>query len=145
MKLSTKARYGLRAMLALAQMPEGASRKIISENHNLPAAYLEQLMARLRNAKLVVSMRGARGKYVLAREPDKITLAEIVEALEGPIEIVDCSDIASCCFDPEVCVLRDIFDGASRVFYDYLAGITLSDLAERQHKRETVNKRMYYI
>jgi Rrf2 family protein len=145
MKLSTKARYGLRAMLALAQSPEGASRKVISENHNLPAAYLEQLMARLRNAKLVVAMRGARGKYVLARDADKITLAEIVEALEGPIEIVDCSDISNCCFDPDVCVLRDIFDGATRVFYDYLDGITLAELAERQTRQETSSKRMYYI
>ena len=90
MKLSTRARYGLRAMIELAHNTDGATGRSIAESQNLPAAYLEQLMARLRNANLVTSIRGAKGKFILARNPETINLSEIVTALDGPIEIADC-------------------------------------------------------
>lgn len=145
MKLSTKARYGLRAMMVLAQSAEGASGRMIAESQNLPAAYLEQLMIRLRNAKLVVALRGAKGKFVLARSPEQITLAQIVEALEGPIQIADCADVPNCCLDPAACALRDIFQGANQAIADYLNAITLTDLAARQHDLEAGGLTNYHI
>ena len=145
MKLSTRARYGLRAMLALSLCKDGAPGKTIAEMQNLPAAYLEQLMSRLRSAKLVVAIRGMRGKYVLARNPETISLAQIVEALEGPINIGDCADVPNCGISPEVCILREIFKGADKALYDFFDGITLAELSARQQEREKHVPRMYYI
>ena len=136
MKLSTRARYGLRAMVQLARTPEGATGRSIAENQYLPTAYLEQLMARLRNAKLVISIRGAKGKFVLARSADTIHLDEIIQALDGPIEIADCADIPHCGFNPEVCALRRVYRGANNVLLDYLAGICLADLAIQQQQQD---------
>lgn len=132
MKLSTKARYGLRAMMALAMSADGATGKAISESQNLPAAYLEQLMVRLRNAQLVSAIRGAKGKFILAKPATAITLADIVEALEGPIQIADCADIPNCCYEPESCALRGIFAGANEAIRSYFAGITLAELLQMQ-------------
>jgi Rrf2 family protein len=145
MKLSTKARYGLRAMTALAQSTDGASGRAIAESQNLPPAYLEQLMIRLRNAKLVVSMRGAKGKFMLAKSPDQIDLAEIVEALEGPIQIADCADVPNCCLDPATCALREVFADASKALRDNLSQITLADLAARQGALEAGGRNDYRI
>ncbi len=145
MKLSTKARYGLRAMLALAMLPDGASGKTIAESRSLPTAYLEQLLARLRNAQLVVAVRGARGRYMLAKPAENITLADIVEALEGPIEIAQCADVPSCAEDPDVCAIKDVFAEASRTLRGYLAGITLADLVEAQRAAENSSGRMFHI
>jgi Rrf2 family protein len=145
MRLSTKARYGLRAMLALALSEHGASGKAIAESQGLPAAYLEQLMGRLRNGMLVQAQRGVRGKYVLAREAETINLAEIIEALEGPIDIADCATVPNCCYDRDACALREVFAGANAALHDYLARVTLAELAQRQRQIRGGNEGMYYI
>jgi Rrf2 family protein len=98
MMFSTKAEYGVRVMVALAQRatqsPEGKEPVVplaeIAERDGLPLAYLEHLMARLRKAGLVDSRRGSRGGYMLARTPQEITMAEVVEALEGSIAPIEC-------------------------------------------------------
>lgn len=131
MKLSTRSRYGLRAMVDLARNADGATGRSIADSQNLPAAYLEQLMARLRNAQLVTSIRGAKGKFMLARNAKDITLAEIIEAMEGPIEIADCTDVPYCSSNPENCALRRIFSGANQVLQDYLDQVSLADLAKQ--------------
>ena len=102
MKLSTRSRYGLRAMLVLGMhdSDEPLMTKQIAEEQNLPVTYLEQLMLTLRKAGLVNATRGAKGGYVLSRDPNSISLAEIVEALEGPLDIADCADIPNCCMTP---------------------------------------------
>lgn len=135
MKLSTKARYGLRAMLALAQFPGGATGKAIAENQALPAAYLEQLLSRLRNAKLVSAQRGAKGKFALTRPPEQINLAEIITALEGPLDIANCESVTSCSSEPDLCVFREIFDKSNQILQDYWASLSLAELVERQKSR----------
>jgi len=99
MMFSTKAEYGVRVMVELARRgPAGAdggdtvpvSLAEIAEGDSLPLAYLEHLVARLRKAGLVDSRRGARGGYLLARSPDDITMAEVVEALQGAIAPIEC-------------------------------------------------------
>lgn len=96
MMFSTKAEYGVRVMVELARRggSEGGRDPIplaeIAEHEGLPLAYLEHLVARLRRAELVESRRGARGGYLLARAPEEITMAEVVEALEGTIAPVEC-------------------------------------------------------
>lgn len=92
MMFSTKAEYGVRVMVELAQRADGEPVPLaeIATRGELPLAYLEHLVARLRKAGLVGSRRGSRGGYMLARSPRQITMAEIVEALEGSIAPIDC-------------------------------------------------------
>jgi len=92
MMFSTKAEYGVRVMVDLAR--RGSDDPVplaeIAEHEGLPLAYLEHLVARLRRAGLVDSRRGAHGGYLLARAPELITMAEVVEALEGAIAPIEC-------------------------------------------------------
>src|SRR5438876_1085583 len=99
MMFSTKAEYGIRVLVELAgRNGEGpVPLAEIAETNGLPLAYLEHLVARLRKAGLVESRRGARGGYLLARPADEITMAEVVEALEGAIAPIECITEA----DPE--------------------------------------------
>lgn len=92
MKLSTRARYGLRAMIALAQnYPEGPlSLTEIARSENISLSYLEQLMAALRKAGLVEATRGARGGYQLTARPTSVTAGQVLRALDGPISLVEC-------------------------------------------------------
>lgn len=111
MMFSTKAEYGVRVMVALARRAslsegdtqEGAHGELdpvvplaeIAERDGLPLAYLEHLVARLRKAGLIDSRRGARGGYMLARPAREITMAEVVEALEGSIAPIECISVAA--------------------------------------------------
>lgn len=91
MKLSSKARYGLKAMCELAvHSGEVVSISQISESTTTSEAYLEQLMAILKKADLVVSVRGAGGGYKLAKSPEEISVGEIIRALEDDLKFVDC-------------------------------------------------------
>jgi len=92
MIFSSKAEYGVRLMVELGrQAPDQpTSLKAIADAEGLPLAYLEQVVARLRKADLVMSARGAHGGYWLAREPAEITMYEVVGALEGPIAPMEC-------------------------------------------------------
>jgi Rrf2 family transcriptional regulator, cysteine metabolism repressor len=92
MMFSTKAEYGIRVMVELARHDGGEPMPLaeIAEHGGLPLAYLEHLVARLRKAELVSSRRGSRGGYMLARPAREITMAEVVEALEGSIAPIEC-------------------------------------------------------
>ncbi|MEA2207551.1 MAG: Rrf2 family transcriptional regulator, cysteine metabolism repressor [Solirubrobacteraceae bacterium] len=96
MMFSTKAEYGVRVMVELArragERPDGEPISLaeIAEHDGMPLAYLEHVVARLRKAELVDSRRGSRGGYLLARAPSEITMAEVVESLEGSIAPIEC-------------------------------------------------------
>jgi Rrf2 family protein len=134
-------------MLVLALSDEGRSimTKEIAEKQNLPATYLEQLMLALRKAKLVLATRGAHGGYVLSRSAEDISLAEIVEALEGPLDIADCADVPSCCVDSDACALKEVFVAANKALYDAFDRVSLADLAEKQRAKEGAAAGMYFI
>lgn len=132
-------------VLAMRQGTEPVMTREIAERQNLPAAYLEQLMLALRKAGLVIATRGAKGGYALARDPGQITLAQIVEALEGPIDIADCDDIPNCCLDPNVCAVREVYARANQALHGVLSDITLAELADRQRSKESASSQMYYI
>lgn len=93
MKLSTKGRYGLRALIDLAEYSEvePVSISSIAERQNLSERYLEQLMSLLKKAGLVKSIRGAGGGYVLARDMRDISVGDVLRALEGSLEPVECT------------------------------------------------------
>ena len=134
-------------MLALA-MQQGAGPlmvKDIAEQQNLPATYLEQLMVLLRKAGLVSATRGAHGGYTLSRPAAEITLAEVVEVLEGPINLTECPTGAGCCGHPESCALNDVWQQANQALIDVFANITLANLVERQREKAASAVLMYSI
>ena len=136
MKLSTRGRYGIHAMYDLAvHYGDGPqSIKCIAERQNIPEAYLEQLIAVLRRAELVISNRGAQGGYRLAREPREITVGDVLRALEGGLNLVDCLDEEDACGKSCDCPSRIVWlkvrDGLNRV----VDGISLQDMIEEQTK-----------
>lgn len=135
MKLSTKGRYGVTLMidLGLHHGDGPVSLKSVAERQNLSEHYLEQLIAPLRNAGLVRSIRGAYGGYVLAKAPHEITVGDIIRVLEGPITIVD---------EPEE-ELAELWDKVRDNINAVLDGTTLQDLIEK--KRFGGGTIMYYI
>ncbi|MCX7695037.1 MAG: Rrf2 family transcriptional regulator [Caloramator sp.] len=130
MKLSTRGRYGVKAMfeLALNYGNEPLSIKTISEKQNISEYYLEQLFGSLRKAGLVKSIRGAQGGYVLSRPPSEVTVGDILDVLEGPIEISECIDDEDNCSRIEYCATRllwiKIRDSVNQVTHS----ITLEDM-----------------
>ncbi|WP_027307990.1 Rrf2 family transcriptional regulator [Caloramator sp. ALD01] len=130
MKLSTRGRYGVKAMfeLALNYGSEPLSIKTISEKQNISEYYLEQLFGSLRKAGLIKSIRGAQGGYVLSRPPSEITVGDILDVLEGPIEISECIDDEDNCSRIEYCATRllwiKIRDSVNQVTHS----ITLEDM-----------------
>ena len=99
MKLSTRTRYAVRAMIELAQhdAPGPLQLKIIAQRQEISVKYLEQLMAVLKAAGLVNSIRGSRGGYELARASNQITLSDILHCVEGPVATVDCVEDTNRC------------------------------------------------
>jgi Rrf2 family transcriptional regulator, cysteine metabolism repressor len=139
MKISTKGRYGLTIMIELAkQHGEGpTSLKTIAQTHSLSEHYLEQLIAPLRNAGLVRSIRGAYGGYVLARDPKDITSGDIIRVLEGPISPVEG-------IETEEPVKRQLWIRIRDAVKDVLDNTTLEDLANYKDTGEEESF-MYYI
>ncbi len=124
MKISTKGRYGLTIMIELAKKHgEGpTSLKSIAQTHDLSEHYLEQLIAPLRNARLVKSIRGAYGGYILADEPTNITAGDIIRVLEGPISPVEV-------LEDEEPAKRELWIRIRDAVKDVLDNTTLEDLA----------------
>ena len=129
MKLSTKGRYGVKAMVELAinYGDTPLSIKTISGRQKISEYYLEQLFSPLRKAKLIKSIRGAQGGYVLNKEPKDITVADIMYVLEGPIEVADCVD-GSTCDNVDGCATRLLWGKIKRSIDDVLTSVTLQDI-----------------
>ena len=148
MKLSTRATYGTRAMLEIARYHGGGPimTKEIAELQHLPPTYLEQLMVQLRKAGLLSATRGAHGGYLLARPATEITLLEIIEALEGPLTLVECpGGTGGCCGTPESCALEAIWERASQALKHTFQAVTLAQLVEDQVNRESSLALMFNI
>ncbi len=141
MKLSTKGRYGVKAMVELAINYGGAplSIKTISKRQNISEYYLEQLFSSLRKAKLITSIRGAQGGYVLSREPKDITVAEIMYVLEGPIEIAECIDGVSC-DNLDCCATRLLWAKIKNSIDDVMKSVTLQDIVNDYERIKTNNE-----
>ncbi|MFC7372752.1 cysteine metabolism transcriptional regulator CymR [Fictibacillus iocasae] len=139
MKISTKGRYGLTIMIALAKKSgEGPiALKSIAKEHSLSEHYLEQLIAPLRNAGLVKSIRGAYGGYILAREAADITAGDIIRVLEGPISPVEV-------LDDEEPAKRNLWIKIRDAVKDVLDNTTLEDLASYEDEGSQ-DSYMFYI
>lgn len=136
MKISTRGRYGLRAMVDLASASkEGGCKnlKSIANSQGLPESYLEQLFMPLKKAGLVESVRGAQGGYRLARAGDNITARQVLEILEGSLYPVEClsHDGSSCASSNcEVCSTKGLWASLYEQTSVFLESVTLADLAE---------------
>ena len=131
MKLSTKGRYGVRAMVDLASNYGGApvSIKTISKRENLSEYYLEQLFSPLRRANIIRSIRGAQGGYVLCKPPNEITVGDIMTILEGPIEIADCIDGVEC-ESSDSCATKVVWEKIKNSIDSVMNSITLQDIMD---------------
>lgn len=148
MRLSTKGQYGVKAMFDLAmRYGEGPiSLKIVAESQNISEHYLEQLMASLKKAGLVESVRGAQGGYMLAKRPIEITIGDIIRVLEGPITLVDCAPEKGepACQRAAECVTRSIWAKMRDSIAEVVDSITLEDLCE-EARQNKCNSYMFYI
>lgn len=130
MKLTTRGQYGLLAMYDLAQHTDApVSIKSIAQRQLISDAYLEQLMASLKRAGLVISTRGAQGGYQLAKPPEELNIGEILLALEGSLTIIDCVDNPRC-GDPVGCPSRPIFAKIQQSIDGVLRQLTLQDMLD---------------
>jgi len=138
MKLSTKGRYGLRAMLDLASNAEKGPSTIhaIAKRQEISERYLEQLLIPLKQSGLVKSVRGSQGGYLLGRAPQDISVGEIIRVLEGPLSPVDCvsEQNPDDCKRADKCVTRTIWTKIRDCIAEVLDSYTLLDLVnEAQH------------
>lgn len=134
MRISTKGRYALRIMLDLAQHTDQGpvALREISERQNITPKYMESIMSLLLQDKLVQSLRGKSGGYLLTRQPEEYPIYEILSCAEGGLAPVHClaMDENECPIRPH-CLTIPIWEGLHQVIKDYLSGITLQKLIEQ--------------
>ncbi len=139
MRLSTKVRYALRATLELAlREGEGPIQlRHIAKAQDISPKYLEQLAIPLRNAGLLRSERGPTGGYELARPAVTITALDVVQAVEGPVDLLDCIGQSRLCARAETCAARTLWERVSSAIADVLRETTIADLREAQREADT--------
>jgi Rrf2 family protein len=141
-KISTKGRYGTRAIvdLAIHYQNRPVLLKDIAKREEIPIRYLEQIIIPLKVAGLVKSIRGAKGGYKLARSPKKIRLSEVINALEGPCCLVECVNDPNYCNRIEICPTHEIWKKATYTLKHFFESITIEDLvkiAEKKRKKRS--------
>lgn len=132
MKLSTTIRYGTRLMLDMAEQQGKGPVRIhtIAQRQGISEKYLEKIVRLLRKAGLVDGLRGPGGGYVLAVSPEKITLADILEAVHGRVELCPCLNEPENCEKHEDCKTRKIWDEINQIIWIKLQGINLAELRD---------------
>jgi Rrf2 family protein len=147
MKLSTKGRYGTRALLEIA-LHEGISPiqlKDIAENQQISLPYLEQLIRPLIAGGYVRSTTGPKGGVSLAKQPSEIKLIDVIQLFEGSIALVSCVDDPDVCERSSSCVTRDLWSELKDAMSDVLRSKTLQDLINQKKEKEESKEVMYYI
>src|SRR5690349_22119160 len=136
MRLTTKGRFAVTAMLDLAL--HGADGPVtlagISERQKISLSYLEQLFGKLRRRELVESVRGPGGGYHLARDATKITVADIIRAVDEPIDSTQCGGRENC-HDHQRCMTHELWEELNTTVSGFLSGVKLSDLVEKQRTK----------
>jgi Rrf2 family protein len=155
MRITTTSRYGVRALFDLAYHGGGQPTQIkdIAERQKISQRYLEQIFNKLLKAGLLVSRRGPRGGYLLAREPSEITVGDIIAAAQGPIVPVRClvedDPEKVACDILSTCITRHVWQETQKVLVDYYNSVSLEDLCvlarEKGVPRDLDHKYMYFI
>ena len=133
MRLTTKGRFAVTAMvdLSMRQTRGPVTLAAISERQHISLSYLEQLFGKLRRAKLVNSVRGPGGGYCLARPIANITVADIIAAVDEPIDATQCGGKENC-LDDRRCVTHDLWATLNEKMNDYLSSVSLADVVAHQ-------------
>jgi Rrf2 family transcriptional regulator, iron-sulfur cluster assembly transcription factor len=137
MRLTTKGRFAVTAMLDLAM--NGGKGPVtlagISQRQSISLSYLEQLFGKLRRHTLVDSVRGPGGGYTIARQLDKLSVADIVVAVDEPLDATQCGGRENC-HDDRRCMTHDLWATLNDKMYEYLDSVKLSDLVAQQAARQ---------
>lgn len=134
LKLTTRGRYGIRAMLELAWAHESGQHLTLAEiarRQEISRKYVDNIFSSLRGAGLLISFRGAQGGFALAKSPEEIPVRVILEALEGPIAVVECVTSTAYCTRWADCVARSLWIELTEALRRALDGLTLASLAAR--------------
>ena len=136
MKLTTKGRFAVTAMLDLALHGHDGPVTLagISERQKISLSYLEQLFGKLRRRELVESVRGPGGGYQLARDASKVSVAEIVRAVEESLDSTQCGGRENC-LENQRCMTHDLWEELNETVYGFLSTVKLSQLVEKQRTR----------
>lgn len=137
MRLTTKGRFAVTAMidLALRESDGPVTLSGISERQRISLSYLEQLFGKLRRHELVASVRGPGGGYCLARPAAALTVADIIIAVDEPLDATQCGGKENC-HDEHRCMTHDLWTNLNRKMFDYLHSVTLDALVEQQRARQ---------
>jgi Rrf2 family protein len=143
LRLSTKGQYGVRAMYEIARgYPETpVTIKEISEKQNVSVAYLEQILNKLRKAGLIRSIKGPGGGYILNRGPENISIASILNELDGPVALTSCLDPEEGCVRVDSCVTHLLWKALGEQVEAFLKTITLKNLITGDFKIEQQSRR----
>ena len=135
MKISTRARYGLRILIDIVLNGGDRPRMIreISESQGISQKYIGRLVLDLRKAGILRSVRGARGGYVLRKKPENISLLEIMETMEGKMRLVKCLSCPNSCKRSSACVSRDVWGDLTNEMRLVSARISLSDIISKEN------------
>jgi len=149
MKLSTRSRYGTRALIDIAMNANGKPVLLrdVARRQAISTMYLEHLITPLISAGIIRTTRGAKGGVWLARDPREITLTEIIRLLEGSMAPVECVDDPKYCARCDSCVTRDVWIDLKKAMTSVLDSTTLGDLVEREKQKmaEAPEAGMYFI
>ncbi|MFA5985221.1 MAG: Fe-S cluster assembly transcriptional regulator IscR [Methylococcaceae bacterium] len=141
MRLTTKGRYAVTAMLDLAfhSQKNPVTLTDIATRQTISLSYLEQLFSRLRRAGMVKGVRGPGGGYALSRKADEISVADIIAAVDEPVDSTKCGGEANC-QNNQSCLTHDLWMGLSDQIRNYLKGISLGELLERHNVQEVARR-----
>ena len=142
MRLTSKGRYAVRAILDLTFNSNGKPVRLqeISERQKISLSYLEQLFGKLRRHQIVESVRGPGGGYFLARPSQDISIADIIVAVDEPLDATKCGGKANC-HDDRQCVTHNLWTGLNESIYAYLSAVSLKQVVDSQHADKKNNVR----
>ncbi len=141
LKLTTKTRYGTRAVLdiALNFNEKKITRKHISKNQDIPISYLENILIALKSTGLIKTKRGPGGGFELAKKPENITMLEIYEVFEGPVAPVECLKNADYCSKSSECITKWVWDKLGKAQEAALKEITVQDLIDQTRNQYQID------
>lgn len=138
MRLTTKGRFAVTAMIDLAMRQQNGPVTLagISERQNISLSYLEQLFGKLRRHQLVSSVRGPGGGYCLARPMDTVSVADIIIAVDEPLDTTNCGGKENCHGEEKRCMTHDLWTNLNRKMFEYLESVSLGALVDDFNSRQ---------
>ena len=142
MKLSTKGKYGLKAIFELSlHVDEGPMPlNVIASKQKIPEQYLEQIFSILKKSKLITSVRGAQGGYLLNEDPKNITVGDVLTILEGPVALSQCIMEEGFCENSNDCSTKLVWEKLKKGIEDVLNSITLQDMIDDYNKKNNIKE-----